>query len=78
MQTSLNNLNGGNNGLDVTNKVIIKSRNLLKNKGYLFIEIGDKQLSVISKMLIKNGFKIEGKFFDYTKTTRCIMSTKII
>ena len=71
-------LNGGNNGLDVTNKVIIKSRNLLKNKGYLFIEIGDKQLSVISKMLIKNGFKIEGKFFDYTKTTRCIMSTKII
>ena len=42
------------------------------------MEIGDGQSRMVSSMLIKNGFRLVKKFFDYNKTIRCIMSTKII
>ena len=71
-------LDGGSNGLETISKVIIKAKKLLKTKGCLFIEIGDGQSNMVSSMLIKNGFRLVGKFFDYKKTIRCIMSTKII
>ena len=71
-------LDGGRSGLEIINKVIIKAKKLLKVKGCLYIEIGYKQLPRVSDMLVKNGFKLVRKFFDYTKTIRCIMSTKVI
>ena len=71
-------LDGGRSGLEIINKVIIKAKKLLKAKGCLYIEIGYKQLPGVSDMLVKNGFKLVRKFFDYTKTIRCIMSTKVI
>jgi len=71
-------LDGGSNGLDTISKVIVKAKKLLKNNGFLFVEIGNKQSQKVSNMLIKNSFRLVEKFFDYTETTRCIMSTKIV
>ena len=71
-------LDGGISGLEIINKVIIKAKKLLKNKGYLFTEVGNGQSRMVSNMLTKNGFRLAGKFFDYKKNIRCIMSTKLI
>ena len=71
-------LDGGSNGLKTISKVIIKAKKLLKNKGYLFIEIGNGQSNMVAGIMIKNGFVIVKKFLDYSKTIRCIMSTKKI
>ena len=70
-------LDGGSSGLETITKVIIKAKKLLKTRGHLFMEIGDGQSRMVSSMLIKNGFRLVKKFFDYNKTIRCIMSTKI-
>ena len=70
-------LDGGSSGLETITKVIIKAKKLLKTKGYLFMEIGDGQSHMVSSVLIKNGLRLVKKFFDYNKTIRCIMSTKI-
>ena len=64
-------------GLETITKVIIKAKKLLKTGGYLFMEIGDGQSRMVSSVLIKNGLRLVKKFFDYNKTIRCIMSTKI-
>ena len=71
-------LDGGSSGLETITKVIIKAKKLLKTRGHLFMEIGDGQSRMVSSMLIKNGLRSVKKFFDYNKTIRCIMSTKII
>ena len=70
-------LDGGSSGLETITKVIIKAKKLLKTKGHLFMEIGDGQSRMVSSVLIKNGFRLVKRFFDYNKTIRCIMSTKI-
>ena len=70
-------LDGGSSGLETITKVIIKAKKLLKTRGHLFMEIGDGQSQMVSSMLIKNGLRLVKKFFDYNKTIRCIMSTKI-
>jgi len=71
-------LDGGSSGLETITKVIIKAKKLLKTRGHLFMEIGDGQSRMVSSVLIKNGLRLVKKFFDYNKTIRCIMSTKII
>jgi len=70
-------LDGGSSGLETITKVIIKAKKLLKTGGYLFMEIGDGQSRMASSMLLKNGLRLMKRFFDYNKTIRCIMSTKI-
>jgi len=70
-------LDGGSSGLETITKVIIKARKLLKNRGCLYMEIGNGQSRMVSSVLIKNGFRLVKKFFDYSKTIRCIMSTKV-
>ena len=70
-------LDGGSGGLETITKVIIKAKKLLKIRGQLFIEIGNGQSRMVSNVLIKNGLRLVKKFFDYNKTIRCIMSTKI-
>ena len=69
-------LDGGNNGLEVINKVILKAKKLLKTGGCLFLEIGDGQSRIVSNILIKSGFNLVKEIFDYKKTIRCIISTK--
>ncbi len=71
-------LDGGSSGLETITKVIIKAKKLLKSRGHLFMEIGDGQSRMVSSVLIKNGYRLVKKFFDYNKIIRCIMSTKII
>jgi release factor glutamine methyltransferase len=70
-------LDGGSSGLETITKVIIKAKKLLKTRGHLFMEIGNGQFRMVSSVLIKNGLRLVKKFFDYNKTIRCIMSTKI-
>jgi release factor glutamine methyltransferase len=71
-------LDGGNSGLETITKVVVKAKKLLKTRGHLFMEIGNRQSHTVSRVLIKNGFRLVKKFFDYNKTIRCIMSTKVI
>ena len=71
-------LDGGSSGLEIIDKVIIKSKKLLKTNGFLFLEIGNEQSYRVLDTLAKNGFGLVKRFFDYNKVVRCIMSTKVI
>ena len=65
-------LDGGNDGLDLIKKVIYKTKNILKFNGMLALEIGYKQYKKVSKILIKNNFKIEHTIKDYKNNIRCL------
>ena len=68
-------LDGGNDGLDVIKKVIYKSRNILKIKGMLALEIGNEQFKKVSEILRNNKFKNKYIIKDYRENIRCILST---
>ena len=68
-------LDGGNDGLDVIQKVIYKSKEILKIKGLLALEIGNGQNKKVSKILKKNKFKIEYVIEEYPGSTRCLISS---
>ena len=68
-------LDGGNDGLDVIKKVIYKSKNILKIKGMLALEIGNEQFKKVSKILKSNKFKTKYLVKDYRDNIRCILST---
>ena len=69
-------LSGGKSGLNKVFKVIKKSQKLLKTKGKLILEIGDKQSKEVKKYLIKNNFNQIQVFKDLSKKDRCVVSTK--
>ena len=68
-------LDGGNDGLDVIKKVIYKSKDILKIKGMLALEIGNEQFKKVSKILKNNRFKTRYLVKDYQENIRCILST---
>ena len=68
-------LDGGNDGVDVIKKVIYKAREILKIKGKLALEIGNKQYLKVSKILKDNNFKIEHNIKDYKENIRCLISS---
>ena len=68
-------LDGGNDGLDLIKKVIYKTKNILKIKGTLALEIGNEQYKKVSKILVENNFKIEHAVKDYKDNVRCLIST---
>ncbi len=70
-------LSGGSDGFRNINKVIIKSKKLLKINGKLILEIGHKQKNQTIKMLKKNNFYINKISKDLSKKDRCIISTKL-
>ncbi len=70
-------LDAGINGLREINKLIIKSKILLKNKGKLIFEIGSKQKNEIKSLLKKNGFYIDKICKDINSHPRVIISTKL-
>jgi len=70
-------LDGGNDGLDLIKKVIYKAKYILKVKGMLALEIGNEQFKKVSKILIKNNFKIEHIIKDYKNNIRSIISIKL-
>ncbi len=67
-------LDGGNDGLDVIKKVIYKSKDILKINGMLALEIGNEQYKKVSKILVKNNFKIVRIIKDYGDNTRGLIS----
>ena len=69
-------LSGGKSGLNKVFKVIKKSEKLLKTKGKLILEIGEKQSKEVKKFLIKNNFNQIQVFKDLSRKDRCIVSTK--
>ena len=70
-------LDGGNDGLDLIKKVIYKAKNILKKRGMLALEIGNEQFKKVSKILIKNNYKIVHTITDYKDNIRSIISTYI-
>tara|TARA_B100000989_G_scaffold5404_1_gene3758 strand:- start:541 stop:1389 length:849 start_codon:yes stop_codon:yes gene_type:complete len=70
-------LSGGSDGLRNLNKVIFKSKKLLKINGKLIIEIGHNQKKHCIKMLNDNKFYINKISKDLSGNDRCIVSTKL-
>ena len=67
-------LDGGNDGLDLIKKVIYKSKNILKVKGLLALEIGNEQIKKVSKILIDSKFRIKHVIKDYKNNIRCVIA----
>ena len=67
-------LDGGNDGLDLIKKVIYKSTDILKIKGLLALEIGNKQFKKVSKILNNNNFKVKHILKDYKNNIRCLIA----
>jgi release factor glutamine methyltransferase len=67
-------LDGGNDGLDLIRKVIYKSKEILKIKGMLALEIGNEQIKKVSKILVDNNFRIKHVIKDYKKNVRCVLA----
>ena len=70
-------LDGGIDGLSETRKIILKSSELIKKKGYLFLEIGFDQKDKVKEILKNNGFYIKKVIKDLSNHDRCIVSIKI-
>ena len=68
-------LDGGNDGLDVIKKVIYKSKEILKVKGVLALEIGRGQYFSVARVLKENNFRQIRIMKDYQNNIRCIFST---
>ncbi len=67
-------LDGGNDGLDLIKKVIYKSKQILKIKGTLALEIGNGQIKKVSKILLVNNFRIRNVIKDYKNNIRCVIA----
>ena len=67
-------LDGGNDGLDLIEKIIYKSKEILKLNGMLALEIGNEQIKRVSKTLIDNNFRIKHVIKDYKTNIRCILA----
>ncbi len=70
-------LSGGSDGFRNINKVIKKSKKLLKIYGKLILEIGHKQKNQTVKMLKDNNFYINKISKDLSEKDRCIVSTRL-
>ena len=67
-------LDGGKDGVDLIKKVIYKSKDILKIKGMLALEIGNEQIKKVSKILIENNFRIRNVIKDYKNNVRCVLA----
>ena len=67
-------LDGGNDGLDLTKKVIYKSKEILKINGTLALEIGNEQQNKVSKILVDSKFRIKCVVKDSSKNVRCVFA----
>jgi release factor glutamine methyltransferase len=67
-------LDGGKDGLDVIKKVIYKTKTILKQLGWLAIEIGHGQHYKVSQILKTQGYKEEFLVKDYRNNIRCILA----
>ena len=70
-------LDGGIEGLSEIRKVINKSSELIKKKGFFFFLMGFDQRRQVKKILENNGFYIKKIVKDLSNNDRCIISIKI-
>tara|TARA_Y100000590_G_scaffold204433_2_gene231844 strand:- start:825 stop:1670 length:846 start_codon:yes stop_codon:yes gene_type:complete len=70
-------LYGGVDGLRIIEKIVKKSKYILKKKGILAMEIGINQHYKVSKLLKNNGFFILKTIKDYQNIKRCLIAKKI-
>tara|TARA_A100000164_G_scaffold85508_1_gene73219 strand:+ start:319 stop:1161 length:843 start_codon:yes stop_codon:yes gene_type:complete len=70
-------LDGGIEGLSEIRKVINKSSELIKKKGFLVLEMGFDQRRQVKKILENKGFYIKKIIKDLSNNDRCIISIKI-
>ena len=70
-------LDAGINGLSAIEKIIIKSKILLKLNGKLIFEIGENQLTPVRVLLKANKFYINEVCKDLQSHPRVIISTRI-
>ena len=65
-------LDGGNDGLDFYKEIISKAPSFLKNKGYLFFEVGKGQSKKVVNMMQKSNFVDINVVNDYNKIERIV------
>ena len=53
---------------------LLKSKDILKINGTLALEIGNKQIKKVSKILIENNFRIRNVIKDYKNNVRCVLA----
>ena len=70
-------LEGGENGLSLITKVILKSSKLLKKGGKLVLEIGFDQKYKVIRLLKSEKYYVNKIIYDYAKNPRCVISTKL-
>ena len=70
-------LEAGVDGLNLIRKLILKSKTLLKKRGKLIFEIGEKQVNESKNLLLRNGFYINKICKDIYLKPRVIISTKL-
>lgn len=70
-------LYGGLDGLNIIEKIIDKSRIILKIRGLLALEIGFGQYYKVNQLLKNNNFHIIKIIHDYQNIKRCLLATKI-
>ena len=70
-------LYGGVDGLKIIEKIIIKSKIILKKNGMLMMEIGLGQQYKVIEILKNNGFYVSKIIKDYKKIKRCLIAKKI-
>tara|TARA_B100000989_G_scaffold260595_1_gene211263 strand:+ start:2646 stop:3488 length:843 start_codon:yes stop_codon:yes gene_type:complete len=70
-------LEAGVDGLNLISKLILKSKTLLKKRGKLIFEIGEKQVNKSKNLLLRNGFYINKICKDIYLKPRVIISTKL-
>ena len=70
-------LEAGVDGLNLIRKLILKSKTLLKKRGKLIFEIGEKQVNKSKDLLLRNGFYINKICKDIYLKPRVIISTKL-
>ena len=69
-------LDGGNDGLDCYKAIASQSTNLVKDKGYILVEIGHDQAKGVEKIFGNNDFFLINKVKDYSKLDRVLIFTK--
>tara|TARA_Y100001970_G_scaffold156268_1_gene191229 strand:- start:374 stop:1219 length:846 start_codon:yes stop_codon:yes gene_type:complete len=70
-------LYGGLDGLSIIEKIVNKSRFILKIRGLLALEIGFGQYYKVNKLLNDNNFHMIKIVHDYQKIKRCLIAKKI-
>ena len=69
-------LDGGNDGLDCFRAIANQGTYLIKNKGYILVEIGHDQTKGVEKIFGNNDFLLINKVKDYSKLDRVLIFVK--